>query len=54
MSELKFTPDFKHELAVRLKYVSVNFDRSDTFVFGVSSNLSQQKSPTAEIIFFSE
>ena len=27
-----------------------NFDRSITFCFGVSSNLSQQKSPTAEIL----
>ena len=26
----------------------VNFDKADTFSFGVSSNLSQQKSPTAE------
>ena len=32
-----------------LKWGLVNFDRSDTFLFGVSSNLSQQKSPTAEI-----
>ena len=28
----------------------VNFDMLDTFLFGVSSNLSKQKSPTAEII----
>ena len=28
----------------------INFDMMDNFSFGVSSNLSQQKSPTAEII----
>ena len=33
-----------------LKLNSVNFDRPDTFLFVVSSNLSQQKSPTVEII----
>ena len=34
----------------QLNWVLVNFDRSDTFSFGVSSNVSQQKSPTVEII----
>ena len=33
-----------------LKENSVNFDRPDTFLFVVSSNLLQQKSPTLEII----
>ena len=33
-----------------LKLIFCNFDRSITFCFGVSSNLSQQKSPTAEIL----
>ena len=33
-----------------LKYDLVNFDMLTTFSFGVSSNLSQQKSPKAEII----
>ena len=35
---------------MRLKQGLVNFDMLTTFLFGVSSNLSQQKSPTAEII----
>ena len=34
-----------HIAKVRFSY----FDMLDTFSFGVSSNLSQQKSPTAEI-----
>ena len=33
-----------------LKQDLVNFDMLDTFLFGVSSDLSQQKSPKAEII----
>ena len=33
-----------------LKYDLVNFDMLTTFSFGVSLNLSQQKSPTVEII----
>ena len=33
-----------------LKYDLVNFDMLTPFSFGVSSNLSQQKSPTAEVI----
>ena len=32
------------------KVKKINFDRSITFCFGVSSNLSQEKSPTGEIL----
>ena len=35
---------------VKTKVKNFNFDRSISFCFGVSSNSSQQKSPTAEIL----
>ena len=38
------------KLKIYLKWNILNFDRSITFCFGVSSNLSQEKSPTAEIL----
>ena len=42
--------DFSKDLRECLKYDIVNFDMLTTFSFGVSSNLPQQKRPTAKII----
>ena len=46
---LKSFSKLKKKKISNLKYFFLNFDRSITFCFGVSLNLLQQKSPTAEI-----
>ena len=46
----KYTPQPLSRAFIYLKCILFYFDMSITFCFGVSSNSSQEKSPTAEIL----